>query len=148
MPEENLILAPDHMNYKNSFLNYSDEGGEYAMAVAYLTAWQGPVLEEDDPYGDLKFDGNPYGYISKIDPSGSILLGTFSKTVTPGMRLGYMVIKNEELRIRINTAKEAADLHSNIFSQYILFDYLTHHDLEAHITKIRKLYKESKSVLG
>lgn len=52
MPEENLILAPDHMNYKNSFLNYSDEGGEYAMAVAYLTAWQGPVLEEDDPYGD------------------------------------------------------------------------------------------------
>lgn len=52
MPEESLILAPDHMNHKNSFSNHSDEGGEYAMAVAYLTAWQGPVLEEDDPYGD------------------------------------------------------------------------------------------------
>lgn len=52
MPEESLTLAPDHMNHKNSFSNHSDEGGEYAMAVAYLTAWQGPVLEEDDPYGD------------------------------------------------------------------------------------------------
>lgn len=52
MPEESLILAPDHMNHRNSFSNHSDEGGEYAMAVAYLTAWQGPVLEEDDPYGD------------------------------------------------------------------------------------------------
>lgn len=52
MPEENLILAPDHMNHKNSFSNFSDDGGEYAMAVAYLTAWQGPVLEEEDPYGD------------------------------------------------------------------------------------------------
>ena len=127
-------------NFQNpSGLTYSNEKREklYELAHKYEC-----ILIEDDPYGDLKFDGNPYGYISKFDPSGSILLGTFSKTVTPGMRLGYMVIKNKELRIRINTAKEAADLHSNIFSQYILFDYLTHHDLEAHITKIRKLYKE------
>ena len=52
MPEESLILAPDHMNHRNSFSNKSDEGGEYAMAVAYLSAWQGPVLEEEDVYGD------------------------------------------------------------------------------------------------
>lgn len=52
LPEENFVLAPDHMNHKNSFSNQSDSGGEYAMAVAYLTAWQGPVLEEEDSYGD------------------------------------------------------------------------------------------------
>lgn len=52
LPEENYVLAPDHMNHKNSFSNHSYEGGEYAMAVAYLTAWQGPVLEEEDEYGD------------------------------------------------------------------------------------------------
>ena len=52
MPEESLVLAPDHMNHKNSFSHQSDDGGEYAMAVAYLNAWQGPVLEEEDVYGD------------------------------------------------------------------------------------------------
>ena len=52
MPEENLILAPDHMNHKNSFSNHSNDGGEFAMAVAYLNAWQGPVLEREDTYGD------------------------------------------------------------------------------------------------
>ncbi len=99
------------------------------------------ILVEDDPYGELKFDGNPYGYISKEDFSGSILLGSFSKIVTPGMRMGYMIVRDEELRFRINTAKEAADLHSNIFSQYILTDYLENNDIECHISKIRSLYK-------
>ena len=99
------------------------------------------ILVEDDPYGELSFDGMPKGYISRHDLEGSILLGTFSKTVTPGMRLGYMIIRDPHIRKAVNTAKEAADLHSNIFSQYILWDYLTHHDLKAHIEKIRSLYK-------
>ena len=52
LPEETLILAPDHMNHRNSFTLSENSGGEYTMAVAYLTAWQGPVLEEEDTYGD------------------------------------------------------------------------------------------------
>lgn len=52
MPEEAYVLSPDHMNHKNSFSGIGSDGGEYAMAVAYLTAWQGPVLEEQDVYGD------------------------------------------------------------------------------------------------
>lgn len=97
---------------------------------------------EDDPYGELSFDGDVQGYISGSDPSESILLGTFSKTVTPGMRLGFMIIKDAKLRKYVNTAKEASDLHSNIFAQYCLWDYLMHNDLKEHIEKIRKLYKE------
>lgn len=52
MPEEHLSLAPDHMNHCNSFSMKADAGGEYAMAVAYLSSWQGPILEQDDKYGD------------------------------------------------------------------------------------------------
>lgn len=126
-------------NFQNpSGLTYSREKREKLLALAreYKV-----ILVEDDPYGDLKFDGKPYGYVSKNKIEGSILLGTFSKTVTPGMRIGYMVIRDPKLRLCINTAKEAADLHSNIFAQYILWDYLEHNDLSQHITKIRKLYK-------
>ena len=126
-------------NFQNpSGLTYSREKREKLLALAreYKV-----ILVEDDPYGDLKFEGKPNGYVSRNNIEGSILLGTFSKTVTPGMRVGYMVIRDPKLRRCINTAKEAADLHSNIFSQYILWDYLEHNDLSQHITKIRNLYK-------
>jgi C1A family cysteine protease len=52
MPEETLDLSRDHLNFHNSYLLSTDEGGSYIMSMAYLTGWQGPVLEEDDPYGD------------------------------------------------------------------------------------------------
>ena len=58
------------------------------------------------------------------------------------MRIGYMIVKNEKLRKYINTAKEAADLHSNIFAQYCIHDYVIHNDLQKHIQSIIGLYKE------
>jgi 2-aminoadipate transaminase len=126
-------------NFQNpSGLTYSKKKRE---TLHRLSRKYNAILIEDDPYGDLKFEGEPYGYISKSEFAGSILLGTFSKTVTPGMRLGYMVIRDEALRYRINTAKEAADLHSNVFSQFILLDYLKNNDITQHIARIRSLYK-------
>lgn len=52
LPEERLDFSPDHMTLQNSFRTSQNDGGEYTMATAYLTSWQGPVYEEDDPYGD------------------------------------------------------------------------------------------------
>lgn len=52
LPEEDEEFSPDHMSIRNSFSSDQNSGGEYTMGMAYLTAWQGPVLEEDDPYGD------------------------------------------------------------------------------------------------
>lgn len=52
LPEEELLLSVDHMNQNNSFTSSSKDGGQYTMAMAYLAAWQGPVFEADDPYGD------------------------------------------------------------------------------------------------
>lgn len=102
-------VVPDFQNPTG--LTYSEEKRK---AVLDLVRKYHCILVEDDPYGELSFDEKVRGYISKDDLNESILLGTFSKTVTPGMRLGFMIIKNEKLRKYINTAKEAADLHSNI----------------------------------
>lgn len=126
-------------NYQNpSGLTYSNEKRE---AVLALMRKYDCILVEDDPYGELCFEGKPKGYISGHDLEGSILLGSFSKIITPGMRLGFMIIRDEKLRKYVNTAKEAADLHSSIFSQYIIWDYMTHNDMNKHIEKIKKLYK-------
>lgn len=52
LPEQHVIFSADHMARKNSFTVETDEGGDYLMAMAYLSGWQGPVTEEEDPYGD------------------------------------------------------------------------------------------------
>lgn len=100
------------------------------------------VLVEDDPYGDLRFEGERLPYIGAGRLKNSVLLGTFSKTVTPGMRTGFIISENTEILKNISVAKEASDLHSNIFAQYLIWDYLTHNDIEEHILKIKTLYKQ------
>ena len=105
------------------------------------------ALIEDDPYGELRFEGKPLPYIGSCRTPNSIVLGSFSKIITPGMRLGYIICKNKELLKAVNTAKEAADLHTNIFAQYVIWDYLKNNDLEKHIAKIRDLYKKQSTAM-
>lgn len=100
------------------------------------------VLIEDDPYGELRFEGERLPYIGAGNLPYSILLGTFSKTVTPGMRIGFLISENKELLKHILVAKEASDLHTNIFAQYLIWDYLQNNDLDMHIAKIRELYRK------
>lgn len=57
LPEESIEFSTDHMTLKNSFALTQDDGGQYTMSLAYLTAWQGPVLEQDDPYDGVAVDG-------------------------------------------------------------------------------------------
>ena len=100
------------------------------------------VLIEDDPYGELRFEGERLPYIGAGKLPYSILLGTFSKTVTPGMRIGFLISENKELLKHISVAKEAGDLHTNIFAQYLIWDYLRNNDLDMHIEKIKELYRK------
>lgn len=100
------------------------------------------VFIEDDPYGELRFEGERLPYIGARKLPNSILLGTFSKTVTPGMRIGFLISENKELLKHITVAKEASDLHTNIFAQYVIWDYLKNNDLDIHIAKITELYRK------
>lgn len=105
------------------------------------------VMIEDDPYGELRFEGQHLPYIGAGRLPNSLLMGSFSKIVTPGMRIGFLITENTELLRYISIAKEASDLHTNVFSQYLLWDYLTHNDLDAHITKITDLYQNQAQAM-
>ena len=63
------------------------------------------------------------------------------------MRTGFIISENTEILRNISVAKEASDLHSNIYSQYLLWDYLTHNDIEEHISKIKALYKKQSTAM-
>ncbi len=105
------------------------------------------ILVQDDPYGELRFEeGERIPYIGLNQTNKNIYLGSFSKIVTPGMRLGYAIADKEIIKM-LETAKQASDLHSNIFGQYLISDYLQNNDLDKHIEKIKKLYKTQATAM-
>ncbi|UTB33272.1 MAG: PLP-dependent aminotransferase family protein [Methanobacterium sp. ERen5] len=103
------------------------------------------MLVEDNPYGEIRFMGENLPPI-KTFTDNSILLGSFSKIVAPGIRLGWIVAEDETMH-HLVTAKQASDLHSNFFSQMIVHHYLTKYDVEEHLSMIRKMYKNQRDFM-
>lgn len=131
-------------NFQNpSGLTYSLENRQKA---AELLKRYETVFVEDDPYGELRFMGQDAAPIKSFAFENGILLGSFSKIVSPGMRLGW-ICANEEIMERLITVKQAADLHTNYFSQRVVAQYLADHDLDAHIRKIRVMYKSQRDCM-
>ena len=132
-------------NFQNpTGLTYTKENREKVFEVIKD---EDMILIQDDPYGELRFeDSERIPYIGLNLTQKNIYLGSFSKIVTPGMRLGY-IIANKEIIKMLETAKQASDLHSNIFGQYLISDYLSNNDLDKHIEKIKHLYKEQAGAM-
>jgi 2-aminoadipate transaminase len=97
------------------------------------------ILVEDNPYGEIRFIGEDLPFIKNYIEN-SVLLGSFSKIVSPGMRLGW-IVADKEIMNHLITAKQASDLHSNYLTQMIVHRYLTGYDVENHIQNIRDMYR-------
>jgi len=123
-------------NFQNpSGITYSETNREKVAAVAAAKRF---IVVEDDPYGELRFSGKPARSFAHYIPE-TVLLGSFSKIVAPGFRLGWIAAPRwicEKLII----AKQAADLHTSSFTQKILNTYLTENDLDSHIARIIEAY--------
>lgn len=101
---------------------------------------------EDDPYGQLRFEGEYVTPICSLIPERTIYLGTFSKTMAPGLRLGWIVC-SEALMKRFIQAKQGCDLHTGTFVQYVANDICKRGILKPHINKIREVYKERRDTM-
>lgn len=124
-------------NFQNpSGISYS---GEVRQRVAKIVDKYLTLLIEDDPYGELRFSGRPQVSFGKLLPHKTVMLGSFSKTVVPGFRLGWMVLP-DAIYERVLVAKQAADLHTNSFSQYVVAQFLQDYPLSEHIETIRRVY--------
>jgi 2-aminoadipate transaminase len=99
----------------------------------------GLPLIEDDPYGALSYRNAPLPKMLSMNPSGVIYMGSFSKVLTPGIRLGY-VVAPRPLILKMEQAKQATDLHTAQLTQMVVYEAIKDGFLDQHVPTIRKLY--------
>jgi len=104
-----------------------------------------PIIE-DNPYGDLWFDQPPPAPLTARNPDGCIYLGSFSKVLAPGLRLGF-VVAPQAVYPKLLQAKQAADLHSPGFNQRLIAEVMKNGFLERHVPTIRTLYKSQRDAM-
>ncbi len=131
-------------NFQNpSGISYTDENRQ---SVAHLVRDRSCLIIQDDPYGDLRFSGGRRVSFKRLLTNSTVLLGSFSKTVAPALRLGWLVAPPPIME-KVIVAKQAADLHSDYLAQRILHRYLCDNDIDAHIATIIHQYNKQKEAM-
>ena len=132
-------------NFQNpTGLSYSQQVHDRVVEILKDT---NIMLLEDNPYRELRFAGTATDSFGKELGDQCCMLGTFSKIVTPGMRIGWICVRNKALRAKLLSYKATADLHTNIFSQMVLAQYLADNDVDLHIEKAKALYKQKAELM-
>ena len=153
-PEAIAALPHDAPGTRFAYLlpNYQNPTGrvmsaERRVAVVEAARRAGVPIVEDNPYGDLWFDQPPPAALSSLWPEGSLYLGSFSKVLTPGFRLGYLIAP-PELFPKLLQAKQAADLHTPGFNQRVVHEVIRDGFLDGHIPSIRARYKANRDAMA
>jgi len=114
---------------------------ERRHALVDICARLGLPLIEDDPYGALSYRTEPLPKMLSMNPGGVIYMGSFSKILTPGIRLGYVVAPRPLIE-KLEQAKQATDLHTAQLTQMVVYQTIKDGFLDQHIPTIRKLYSD------
>ncbi len=100
------------------------------------------LILEDNPYGELRFKGEVVPAIKSMDTEGRVIYaGTYSKTLAPGIRVGWCVA-DKEIIDRIVVVKQVNDVHTPVLNQMMVYEYITRHDFEGHIAECAQVYGE------
>ncbi len=137
-----IYVIPDFQNPSGRTMSIERRKGLVDIANKYNVA-----VVEDNPYGELRFEGEIYPAIKHYDTEGRVIfLGTFSKIFSPGLRVGWIAADEEVLR-KFILIKQGADLQSPTINQIAVAKFLDHYDIEAYIDRIKKVYKRRKDLM-
>lgn len=113
---------------------------EKRHALYDLAKKHGVMIVEDNPYGDLRYEGENLPNIKSFDEEGIVIYsGSFSKVIAPGLRVGYTVAPAEVMK-KMVVAKQGEDVHTNILAQMICYEFMTRYDFDENLAFLRKLY--------
>ena len=140
------------MKYLYTIPNFQNPSGitmslEKRKKVYELCREHNVIILEDNPYGDLRFAGEDVPSIKSLDTEGVVVYaGSFSKVISPGMRVGYAIGPKAVLQ-KMVVCKQGEDVHSNMWAQIVCHRIMTEYDFEAHLENLRAIYRRKSSIL-
>ena len=137
-----LYTIPNFQNPSGITMSYEKRKRVYELCRDHNV-----LILEDNPYGDLRFKGEDIPSIKSLDEAGIVMYaGSFSKVVSPGMRVGYAIGPKPVIQ-KMVVCKQGEDVHSNIWAQIVCHRFMTETDYEAHLDRLRGIYRRKSSVL-
>lgn len=137
-----MYLIPTFQNPAGTTTSLEKRIKIYEIAKKY-----GVMIFEDNPYGELRFDGEEIPTIKSFDTEGLVIYcSSFSKILSAGMRVGYVTAPDPVVQ-KMVVAKQSEDVHTNIFFQMLCYRYMTECDLDAHIAGIRAIYRRKCNLM-
>lgn len=132
-----IYTIPNFQNPSGVTMSYEKRKKMYELACKYDV-----IILEDNPYGDLRYSGEHIPTIKSLDTEGRVVYaGTFSKVISPGMRVGWCIAPKEIIS-KIVVCKQGEDVHSNIWAQLLCSEFMANCDYEAHLENLRTLYRK------
>ncbi|MBQ3073258.1 MAG: PLP-dependent aminotransferase family protein [Ruminococcus sp.] len=139
-----IYTIPTFQNPSGITMSLEKRRRLYELAKEY-----GVLILEDNPYGELRYKGEDLPTIKSFDTDGIVIYaGSFSKIISPGMRVGWCVAP-EEIIQKLTVCKQGSDVHTNIWSQVLCHEFMTKYDFEGHLQYLRDLYsKKAEFTMG
>lgn len=132
-----IYVIPNFQNPSGVTMSLEKRKKVYSLAKKY-----GVMILEDNPYGELRYFGENVPAIKSLDTDGIVMYaGSFSKVISPGMRVGWCVAPNPVIQ-KMVVCKQGQDVHTNMWSQIVIHEYVTKYDFEAHLSYLRELYRK------
>ncbi len=142
---EEILKENDNIKILYTISTFQNPSGitmslEKRKKVLALASEYDFIIFEDNPYGELRFSGEDIPTMKSMDKEGRVVyLGSFSKILAPGLRLGFTVA-DKKLMERMVICKQVEDVHTNVLSQMIAYRFVTEHSIDEHIAKLRECY--------
>lgn len=136
-----IYTIPNFQNPSGITMSMEKRKQVYSLAKKY-----GVLILEDNPYGDLRFHGEHIPAIKSLDEDGLVIYaGTFSKVISPGMRVGY-AIAPQALLHKMIVCKQGEDVHTNIWSQIVCSEFMAQYDYAAHLERLQAVYLKKSTI--
>lgn len=120
---------------------------EKRRAILELARRYDVLILEDNPYFELRYEGEYVPNIKSLDTEGRVVYaGSYSKILSAGIRLGY-AIAHRDLISKMVIGKQSTDVHTNLFFQVVAAEYMSRYDLDEHIEKARRIYREKRDLM-
>jgi len=137
-----IYTIPNFQNPTGITMSHNKRKAVYELAKKY-----GVLILEDNPYGEIRFAGENLPNIKSMDTDGIVVYaGSFSKVLSPGMRVGY-AIGNKAIIAKLTVCKQTSDVHTTILMQMVTDEFLKQTDFEKHLEMLRNIYRKKANLM-